>query len=211
MRETAFDLVPTTAQGSTLRTLLSRRQWNRIRWQSREEAGDTCELCGRRGRRVEGVRSVGVLEGHELWSYDDERKIQRLVSVQTVCPDCHQALHWQHENPPDPATSNRYHLGPALAMVEIIVRSGWDRTGLDEHHSRVIELWRVRSGSLWTLDTVAAERYGCSIGVLSPEQRLEVHPSSDMGKRLARNPPAPRTAPRTVGEGYGGVEIRRDG
>lgn len=198
MRETAFDLVPTTAQGSTLRTLMSRRHWDRIRRQSREEAGDRCRLCGRRGRRVEGVRSVGVLEGHELWSYDDERNIQKLVSVQTVCPDCHQALHWQHEKPPDPATTNRYHQGPALAMLEMLARSGWDRSELLEHHARVIELWRVRSNSLWTLDARAAEHYGCSIGVLSPEQRFEVHPSSDTGKRLVGDSLAGQTVIRPM-------------
>lgn len=182
-RRTAFDLVPVTARGSTLRTLLSRKQWDRVRRRSREEAGDKCELCGRKGRRIEGVRSMGLLEGHELWAYDDRRKCQSLVAVQTVCPDCHQALHWEYPDPPDPNTSNRYHLGPAWAMVELIERAGWKADELKAHHELVIGQLRARSAHFWTLDVRAAERYGYKLGVLTPEQRLVVHRSSDAGRR----------------------------
>jgi hypothetical protein len=65
--EPAFDLIPASCEASNLRSLVSAATWDRIRRVLTADAGGRCELCGRTGRRVPDVGSVGQLAAHELW------------------------------------------------------------------------------------------------------------------------------------------------
>jgi hypothetical protein len=82
--EPAFDLMPATCESSSLRTLVIAALWDRIRRSVIAAVGGSCELCGRIGRRVANVRSVGQLEAHELWRYDDERRVQILEGSRLI-------------------------------------------------------------------------------------------------------------------------------
>ena len=79
-----FELIPDACWCSNLRTLLSKKQWDFIRLDAKERANGRCAICGRK---------VGRLEGHERWSYDIEKGVQKLVDVISVCHDCHSVIH----------------------------------------------------------------------------------------------------------------------
>ena len=78
-----FQLVPDGCQGTNLRSVLPREQWDRLRRAAYRRAGNRCTICGAEGR----------LEAHEVWEYDDERHIQRLADIIAVCPACHAVIH----------------------------------------------------------------------------------------------------------------------
>ena len=78
-----FGLVPDGCWYTNLRSALPKEVWDRLRRAAYARAGGRCHICGAKGR----------LEAHEVWSYDDERHIQRLETVIAVCPACHEVIH----------------------------------------------------------------------------------------------------------------------
>jgi hypothetical protein len=42
---------------------------------------------------VETRLTVELVECHEMWDYDDDRKIQRLERLLALCPACREAKH----------------------------------------------------------------------------------------------------------------------
>jgi hypothetical protein len=78
----AVELVPTPLWRKTLRYMLSKSLWERIREIEMDRTPRTCEICGVIGEQC-----------HEKWLYDDERHIQILTGFEIVCNDCHLVHH----------------------------------------------------------------------------------------------------------------------
>lgn len=78
-----FEMVPEECWYANLRSVLPREDWDRIRRRAYARAGGRCSICGAPGR----------LEAHEKWSYDDEKKVQKLEDVIAVCRLCHEVIH----------------------------------------------------------------------------------------------------------------------
>lgn len=78
-----FGLVPDGCWYTNLRSALPKEVWDRIRRAAYARAGGRCCICGAAGR----------LEAHEVWSYDDNKHIQKLEDVIAVCPACHEVIH----------------------------------------------------------------------------------------------------------------------
>jgi hypothetical protein len=66
---------------------VSTHDWDVIRKRVYLEAGHKCEICG-------GVGVRHPVECHEIWSYDDSTKIQKLELFQALCPLCHEVKHF---------------------------------------------------------------------------------------------------------------------
>lgn len=79
-----FEMVPEECWYANLRSLLPRADWDRIRRRAYARAEGRCMICGAPSSR---------LEAHEKWSYDDERKVQKLEDVIAVCRLCHEVIH----------------------------------------------------------------------------------------------------------------------
>lgn len=84
-----IELVPTTAWGCNLRSILSKKEWDFIRKESYKKTNYRCEIC-------DGVGIYGKghpVECHEVWEYDDVNHVQKLVGVQSLCVACHRVKH----------------------------------------------------------------------------------------------------------------------
>lgn len=80
------DLVPRSQWGANLAQALKGARWDTLRKETYRRAGGRCEVCG-------GVGSRHPLEAHEVWEYDEESGIQRLVRLIALCPACHEVQH----------------------------------------------------------------------------------------------------------------------
>lgn len=76
---------PSSTWGVTLANRLDRKEWDEIRHQCYWEADYECAICGSQSSK---------LHCHELWSFDDRKKIQRLVGVECRCALCHDVNHF---------------------------------------------------------------------------------------------------------------------
>jgi hypothetical protein len=80
----AYELVPSTCWWGNLRHNTSRTSWDRIRKRTYAEYDYKCCICGKSDTR---------LEAHEVFSYDDERHIQKCEKVISLCNMCHHIKH----------------------------------------------------------------------------------------------------------------------
>lgn len=82
-----IELVPETLWFRNLRSELSPEMWNLIKKASGKQYGWRCAICSGRGKSH-------WVECHEIWSYDDVRRVQTLAGVISLCPDCHKVKHY---------------------------------------------------------------------------------------------------------------------
>lgn len=76
---------PSSTWGITLATLLPKKEWDQIRHECYRIADYECVICG---------STEGPLHAHEVWGFDDRRKIQKLVDVECLCKRCHDVKHF---------------------------------------------------------------------------------------------------------------------
>jgi 5-methylcytosine-specific restriction endonuclease McrA len=81
-----IELVPKTAWYSNVRSNVSKTEWDKIRKQCYAKADFRCEICG-------GVGNAHPVECHEIWEYDDDKHIQTLKGLISLCPTCHKVKH----------------------------------------------------------------------------------------------------------------------
>lgn len=81
-----FEFIPEESWKFNLRHILSLEAWDIVRRDAYKRAGYKCRICGRGNCR---------LEAHEKWSFDTEKKIQKLEDVLALCHDCHATIHYQ--------------------------------------------------------------------------------------------------------------------
>lgn len=79
-----FELVPDGCWYSNLRSVLKPSGWDRVRRIAYARANGKCMICG---------RSVGRLEAHERWAYDEKTCTQILTDIIAVCRQCHAVIH----------------------------------------------------------------------------------------------------------------------
>ena len=78
-----IELVPSTCWYSNLRNAVSREVWDRIRYKAYKASGYRCHICGIDRK----------MYCHEVWRYDDEKHVQRLVGFVGLCELCHMVKH----------------------------------------------------------------------------------------------------------------------
>ena len=79
-----FEILPSGAFGNNLRSVLSKSAWDFIRKDAYCRFDNKCSVCG---------RAVKRLHAHEKWSFDKDKKVQRLEDVVAVCGACHSVIH----------------------------------------------------------------------------------------------------------------------
>jgi len=140
MPKLVVELVPKTCHYSNVRTTLTQKEWDKIRFESYEKANYVCEICSQTGLE-QGYKHK--LECHEIWKYNDTKKIQKLVGLISLCPLCHQVKHIGRAN----AMGKQADVFKQLETV-----NGWDHKQVVEHVAEAFELYKERSKYQWTLD-----------------------------------------------------------
>lgn len=80
-----IELIPGKQWGKSLAQLLPKEDWDILRRKIYRVHNWTCQICGAYGVRV---------HCHEVWSYNDQKRIQKLVDLECCCEDCHHIHHW---------------------------------------------------------------------------------------------------------------------
>lgn len=133
-----IELVPSTCWYKSLREQMPRAQWDKLRKKVYADQNNVCAICAAADR----------LNCHEVWEYDDARRIQRLLGFQAVCSLCHHVTHFGK------ATllvkDGRLDLN---ALTEHFMRvNGVDREVFEAHRTAAFRVWRERSLYPWKTD-----------------------------------------------------------
>lgn len=147
-----IELIPATCWLSNIRSAVSKAQWDKIRKQVYAKAWDTCQICG-------GVGPKHPVECHEIWSYDDQKQIQKLEGMIALCPACHQVKHFGFA---------RVSGKGQLAVQHFIKVNKLMPQQADKYLDQVFETWYQRSQKSWTLDISYLSQYGIDVSKIEP-------------------------------------------
>lgn len=139
----AVELVPKTCWYSNVRSNVSKNEWDTIRRKVYAQAGHKCEICG-------GIGSRWPVECHEVWHYDDEIHVQKLVRMCALCPACHEVKH-----------IGRAHVYGGLdrALIHLANVNEWDIEFALSYVSKQFYVWEERSRHQWELDITCLKTY----------------------------------------------------
>lgn len=140
MAKLGVELVPSTCWYSNVRSLLPPSEWDRLRRLSYAHANYKCEICGGSGTE-QGYKHP--VECHEIWSYNDRTKVQKLDGLVSLCPRCHQCKHIGR-------TSILGYQAVAFDHMEKV--NDWDHKMVVTHVAKEFERFNERSQHQWTID-----------------------------------------------------------
>jgi hypothetical protein len=80
-----IELIPRTAWYKNLRSELKKSDWDKIRKSVYAKQNMHCHICG---------DQCMSLDAHEIWDFDEENHIQRLVDIIGICKPCHNTIHY---------------------------------------------------------------------------------------------------------------------
>lgn len=138
------DLVPSSSWYNNVRAIVSKKQWNIIRGQVSAKAWNVCEICGDIGPKH-------PVECHEIWSYDDNTLIQKLIGMIALCPNCHMVKHIglaQIQNRGEKALKHFMKVNKLTKNVA------------EQHIKNAFKIWQERSKLKWKLDISHLLEYG---------------------------------------------------
>ena len=136
----SVELVPKSCWWSSVRSTVTKKEWDKLRFQSYENANNVCEICGKTGLE-QGYPHK--LECHEIWNYNDKKKIQTLIGLISLCPICHLVKHIGRAN----AMGKQPEVFKQLEIV-----NNWDHKTVVQHVAESFELYKERSKYDWSLD-----------------------------------------------------------
>lgn len=82
-----IDLLPKGAWGNDLSKTLPKKDWDKIRKICYKRANGVCEICGE--------KTFG-LNAHEIWSFDINKREQKLLNIIAICNKCHGVIHFKN-------------------------------------------------------------------------------------------------------------------
>jgi len=145
--EITIDMIPRGSFYNNLRSHLSKNDWDIIRRACYQKAGYACEVCGGKGDKW-------PVECHEIWSFDDEKQVQKLEGTIALCPACHQVKHFGLAT---------VHHREGEAKAHMMKVNGWTDDIAEKHIKAAWALWKHRSNMSWEFDLSWLEKNGVSL------------------------------------------------
>lgn len=143
-----IELVPKSSWYRNVRSNVSREEWDRLRKIAASRAGHVCEICGGRGRKW-------PVECHEVFAYDDEQHIQKLVRLIALCPSCHEVKHIGLAS-----VRGKYY----TALSHLARVNNWSTEDARHYVEACFEQWSRRSRHEWKLDLSYLEQFEARTG-----------------------------------------------
>lgn len=144
-----IELVPKTVWFSNVRDILTRPQWDKLRKTIFEQADNKCEICGEIGPKH-------PVECHEVWSYNDQDRIQSLTKLISLCPDCHKVKHNGMANK----------LGKEIgknAFLKFQKTNSLSDENAKLYYDYYFAIWKERSKVEWQLDISYLANYNIDL------------------------------------------------
>ncbi|WP_307546689.1 HNH endonuclease [Xanthomonas sacchari] len=148
-----IELVPSSCWYKNVRSNVLASTWDRLQALTAAISGNRCSICGGAGPRH-------PVECHEIWTFDDHLRLQRLDGLTALCPECHGVKH----------------IGRALANGQVARPLAWychiNRTTPAEAAAAVraaLQLNANRSGWHFQLDVLWLRRVGVDLNSVGVE------------------------------------------
>lgn len=139
------ELIPVNSWGKNVRAVVSQEIWQNLRWKFKATRYSTdltepireyliCEICHEKNTD---------LHLHEIWKFDNEKQVQKLVGLIPICENCHNAIHF--------GRAIKVGLGDA-AIEQLIKVNNWSDKQIITHLKNAEKLWQTRNEFNYELD-----------------------------------------------------------
>jgi 5-methylcytosine-specific restriction endonuclease McrA len=156
------ELIPKTCQYSNVRTTLKSKDWDKIRFIVYEKAEHKCEICKQTGLEQGYKHRV---ECHEIWEYNDNKKIQKLIGLIALCPLCHQVKH----------IGRSTYMGKKEVMFEHLSKiNNWNLNETTQHVDEAYEINKMRSEHKWELDLTLITKSPYNIKIANKKRKFKI-------------------------------------
>lgn len=133
-----IELVPKTSWGNNLRSRIPSKQWDEIRKLCYIQHNHQCAIC----------RSQGRLSCHEIWEYDEESYVQRLVGFVALCDLCHYVKHIGYAG----IQAAKGNLDFNRLVEHYTAVNQCSRDDFMQHRKEAFEEWKKRSMHEWKVE-----------------------------------------------------------
>lgn len=144
-----IELIPRSNWNNNVRSILTKKQWDKIRNEVFTKADYKCEICN-------GIGTKHHVECYEVWHYDIDNKVQTLIKLISICPLCHQVIHIGLT-----AKIKKENGLRAYKRFQEINKLTDDEAKLFYNYS--CQLWTKRSKIKWKLDLKHLKNYNINI------------------------------------------------
>ena len=131
-----IEIVPMSSHYNNLRKILSSSQWNKLRKIIIPPLNNQCEICG-------GKSPNRGLDLHEVWEYNLNTRIQKLIRLEGLCIYCHEVKHYYLAQ----IKGNHHRARRRLMKI-----NNWDATIANEYELFIHNNFLIRSEIEWELD-----------------------------------------------------------
>ena len=132
-----IELVPKPCWYSNLRGNMTRANWDKLRRSIYAKYNYHCGIC-----QTNDV----AMNCHEIWQYDDENHIQRLVGFIALCPMCHHCKHIGLAG--ILASEGKLNLEQVIEHFMRVNQCSLEE--YQDHKIQAFEKWRERNMFKWT-------------------------------------------------------------
>jgi 5-methylcytosine-specific restriction endonuclease McrA len=129
-----IELVPQTGWLSNVRSHVTNPEWDVIRKRVYQAAGYRCDVCGGKGIKH-------PVECHEIFSFEDQTRLQKLVRMVALCPSCHRVKHFGFA---------RTQGLEEQAYTHLCRVNGWTREVAERYVDQQFRVWQERSRHEWS-------------------------------------------------------------
>ena len=133
-----IELVPASAWNQNLRSLLKPQMWENLRKEVYKKYNYKCTICG----------AGGKLHAHEVWEYDDENHVQKLVDLIPICFMCHAVKHIGFAG----IQASGGKLNYQNLVKHFMQVNNCDRETFEKHQKQAFKKFEDRSRHEWNLD-----------------------------------------------------------
>lgn len=138
-----IELIPRTSFFKNVRSEVSASEWKKIKTEAYRRANYKCEICG-------GTGPKWPVECHEVFEYNTDDCIQKLIRLIALCPSCHEVKHIGLAQ-----IKGRYE----KAKKHLRKVNNWTDQRAEKYISECFALWEKRNNTQWQLDLTNLKNY----------------------------------------------------
>jgi hypothetical protein len=147
MLKLTMEIVPRSSWGDNVRSHVSTKTWDKLRTAAYAAYEHKCGVCGKGHKK---------LEAHEIWDYNDETGVQKLVGMIALCSMCHRCKHIGLTE----LLASKGKIKIVAVMAHYCRVNKCDNAQFMRDRNAAFELWAQRSQRSWTVDISWLENYG---------------------------------------------------
>jgi len=133
-----IELVPKTSWWNNLRKSLHKSEWDKIRKKIYSDYNHRCGICGDSSR----------ISCHEIWSYNDDKHIQRLDGFIALCNMCHHVKHIGLAG----ILANKGRLDYDKVVEHFMHVNDCSQNDFLTHRAEAFQIWEERSQHQWDIE-----------------------------------------------------------